>query len=246
MTDNKVDFGRELVSPTEKRVRVQGVFDRVAERYDLMNDLMSLGSHRILKRIAIESTGLRQGQHALDVAGGTGDMSRLLAKVVGTSGTVTVVDINEQMVRIGRSRAFDTPGCYRINQVVGDAELLPFPNGYFHAVTIAFGIRNITDKERALREMHRVLRTEGKLTILEFSKPQSSSLSSVVSMYQHSWSLLGQLVVGDSRPYQYLAESIEKHSSPGTLALMIEDCGFKNVKYDNLLGGIVAMHRGDK
>lgn len=246
MTERKVDFGRELVSPSEKRVRVHGVFDRVAERYDLMNDLMSWGSHRVLKRIAVESSGLRRGQHALDVAGGTGDMARLISRVVGSRGSVTVVDMNEQMVKVGRTRALDSPGGYRIIQVVGDAEQLPFQSNHFNAVTIAFGLRNITDKEQALREMRRVLKPNGRLIILEFSRPQSSLLSSMASMYQHSWSMLGQLVVGDSRPYQYLAESIEKHPSQGTLALMLEDCGLRNVNYDNLLGGIVAMHRGEK
>ena len=246
MKDDKVEFGRELVTPSEKRTRIQGVFDSVARRYDLMNDLISFGSHRVVKRIAVESTGLRSGEHALDVAGGTGDMSRLLAKAVGSLGSVTVLDINESMVQVGRDRAMDSPGGYRINQVVGDAETMPFKTGYFDAVTIAFGIRNVTDKVQALCELHRVLKPSGTLTILEFSRPPSALLASMVSVYQHSWSLLGQLVVGDSRPYQYLAESIEKHPSQGTLALMLEDGGFRNVKYDNLLGGTIALHRGEK
>ncbi|MCY4657583.1 MAG: bifunctional demethylmenaquinone methyltransferase/2-methoxy-6-polyprenyl-1,4-benzoquinol methylase UbiE [Gammaproteobacteria bacterium] len=242
---NKVDFGHEQVSPEEKTQRVHEVFSRVANRYDAMNDIMSFGTHRLLKRVAMEYTALRKGQSALDVAGGTGDLALQLNQVTGTAGRVVLLDINESMVHVGRDRLIDK-GNSDIEFVVADAEAIPFPADSFHAITLCFGLRNMTDKERALGELHRVLKPGGRIVILEFAKPRHSWLKNSFSLYQRLWPVFGQFVVGDSQPYKYLVESIEKHPSQSALKQMIVDTGFNNVDYDNLLGGIVAIHIGEK
>ena len=245
MTPPEVDFGRERVSPEEKTARVAGVFDAVAARYDVMNDVMSLGLHRLLKRIALESTGLRTGGFALDLAGGTGDMARLLAPVVGPEGRVALCDINGAMLAIGRNRVLDA-GFANVAAVQGDAEVLPFAAETFHGVVMAFGLRNLTDKERGLREMHRVLRPHGALVVLEFSTPEWTPLRQAYALYQSLWPLAGRIVAGASAPYRYLVDSIARHPARGALTQMIQDAGFRDVQGDRLLGGAVALHRGVK
>lgn len=210
-----------------------------------MNDIMSLGSHRIFKRIALEYTGLRRGDKALDVAGGTGDAARLMQKVVGSDGLVVLFDINEAMVSVGRDRLIDA-GTHDVQLTVGDAESMPFPTDHFDAITVCFGLRNMTNKDRALSEMHRVLKPTGRIVILEFAKPTNSWLANSFGIYQRLWPVFGHLIVGDSQPYSYLIESIDKHPSQAALKQMIGDVGFNDVYYENLLGGIVAIHRGLK
>ena len=243
--DDKVDFGRRRVYAHEKTQLVHSVFHTVADRYDAMNDLMSLGTHRIFKRIAMEYTGLRRGNKALDVAGGTGDAARLMQKVVGNEGLVVLFDINEAMVAVGRDRLIDS-GANEVKIAVGDAEMMPFPSAHFDAITVCFGLRNMTDKDRALMEMYRVLKPSGRIVILEFAKPSNPWLANSFGIYQRLWPMFGQFVVGDSQPYSYLVESIEKHPSQAALKQMIGDVGFTDVCYENLLGGIVAIHRGLK
>lgn len=245
MTPPEVDFGRERVSPEEKTARVAGVFDAVAERYDAMNDVMSLGLHRPLKRIALESTGLRAGGFALDLAGGTGDMARLLAPVVGPEGRVALCDINGAMLAIGRNRVLDA-GFANVAAVQGDAEGLPFAADTFHGVVMAFGLRNLSDKERGLREMHRVLRPHGALVVLEFSTPEWTPLRQAYALYQSLWPVAGRIVAGAAAPYRYLVDSIARHPARGALTQMIQDAGFRDVQGDRLLGGVVALHRGVK
>lgn len=229
----------------EKRRRVAEVFDQVAHRYDLMNDLMSLGSHRILKRVFCDSVGLRRGQNVLDLAGGTGDIAKLLAPIVGSDGQVTVVDVNESMVREGRDRLIDR-GLAGVKFVVADAEQIPMNNQSFDAVTIAFGIRNVTHKEKALTECHRVLKPNGRLAILEFSKPRSRRLDALFSVFRRTWPIAGHFVVGSTEPYKYLVESIDQHPNQEAMLHLLEATGFKGLKFENLLGGIVAIHQGTR
>ena len=238
-----VDFGRRRVSPDEKTARVAGVFRTVAGRYDAMNDLMSVGLHRVLKRIALESTGLRPGQRVLDLAGGTGDMSRLLSPVVGAEGRVVLCDINPSMLAVGRDRVLDA-GLTNVEAVRADAEALPFGAESFESVVIAFGLRNLTDRERGLREMHRVLRPGGRAVVLEFSTAENPWIARASGAWQSMWPLLGRLVAGDAEPYRYLVESIAVHPGRSVLATMLADAGFADVAVDALLGGVVALHRG--
>ncbi len=243
MSEPKVFFGHEEVPASEKTARVKTVFDSVASRYDVMNDFMSLGTHRILKRMVVETAAIREGHAVLDAAGGTGDIARLLTRAVGPSGRVTCFDINELMLREGRDRAIDS-GCNGIEFVLSDAQQLPFQDAQFDALTIGFGLRNVADQPRALGEFRRVLRPGGRLVVLDFSKPESSALRFAFGMFKWTWPLIGELVAGESRPYQYLVESIETHPSQAVLALMLRDSGFIDVRYDNLLGGIAALHWG--
>lgn len=243
MSEPKVFFGREEVSPAEKTTRVSSVFDSVAARYDVMNDFMSFGAHRVFKRILVESAGLRPGHSVLDAACGTGDISRLLTRAVGHEGCVTSFDINDSMLRVGRDQAIDS-GCETIHFTQADAHQLPFPTAAFNAVTIGFGLRNVADQPRALAEFRRVLRPGGRLVVLDFSKPANSLLRIAYGAFKETWPLVGQLVVGTAQPYRYLVDSIETHPTQGVLALMLRDSGFKEVRYDNLFGGIVALHRG--
>ena len=240
-----VDFGRRRVSPEEKSARVAEVFRTVAERYDAMNDLMSGGLHRVLKRIAVDSTGLRPGQRALDLAGGTGDLSRLLAPVVGPAGAVVLCDVNASMLAVGRDRVIDA-GLANVETVRADAEALPFAAESFDSVVIAFGLRNLTDKERGLREIHRVLRPGGSAVVLEFSTVRDPWIARASGAWQSLWPLLGRVVTGDAAPYRYLVESIAVHPERAVLATMMEDAGFVDVSADGLLGGVVALHRGGK
>ena len=240
-----VDFGAEPVTPGEKTVRVAGVFHTVAQRYDAMNDIMSVGLHRVLKRIAVDSLALRPGQRVLDLAAGTGDMARLISPIAASMGQVVLCDINASMLAIGRDRMLDA-GLTNVVPARADAESLPFPSATFDRVVIAFGLRNVTDKERALSEMNRVLRPGGRLLVLDFSTPRSAWFRGAYRAFQSLWPLAGHVVVGDAAPYRYLVDSIETHPNQAALSLMLRDAGFTEVRADDLLGGVVAMHTGAK
>ena len=237
-------FGYNTVPEAEKAQRVAGVFTSVAGKYDLMNDLMSVGLHRLWKRFAVDVSGVREGQRVLDVAGGSGDLSRLFLKKVGSSGQVILTDINNAMLRAGRDRLLDTGISTPAAQC--NAEHLPFPDNHFDCVSIAFGLRNVTHKDVALREMQRVLRPGGRLIVLEFSKV-AKPLEKLYDAY--SFKLLpriGQLVANDADSYRYLAESIRMHPGQEELKDMMEEAGLERVEYFNLTGGVVAVHRGYK
>ena len=238
-------FGYQDVAWEEKARRVRKVFDSVADRYDLMNDLMSFGVHRLWKRFAISQSGLKPGQQALDVAGGSGDLTCLLAAKVGHEGRVVLSDINAAMLACARPRLVDRGIAGNVSFIQADAEALPFAECTFDCVTIAFGLRNITDKERALRSMFRVLRPGGQLLILEFSQPVMSSFARLYDLYSFGvLPILGRLVAKDADSYQYLAESIRVHPNQEALLGMLRDCGFEHCRYHNLSGGVVALHRG--
>jgi len=241
------DFGFERVPAPDKSRRVRGVFDSVADRYDLMNDLMSAGIHRLWKRFALELAGLRPGQQALDVAGGTGDLACGLARQVGAAGLVVLTDINAAMLDRGRDRLIDAGWVANVRCVRANAERLPFASGSFHCVTIGFGLRNVTDKSAALAEMRRVIRPGGQLIVLEFSHPVLPGLAPLYDAYSFRvlpW--LGKLVAGDEQSYRYLAESIRMHPDQETLLRMMRAVGLEDCRYHNLSGGIVAVHRGYK
>ncbi len=244
-TEDKVDFGFEQVAREAKAGRVRGVFDSVATRYDVMNDLMSGGAHRLWKSYTLSLTGLKSGDRALDVAGGTGDLSLGMAKQVGSSGLVVLTDINAAMLGVGRDRLIDKGVVGNVRYAQANAECLPFADRSFNCVTIAFGLRNVTDKAAALRSMKRVLKPGGQLLVLEFSKPVNGTLASLYDSYSFNiLPKLGQLVASDAASYQYLAESIRRHPDQETLLGMMRDAGLEDCSYYNLLGGIVAVHRG--
>lgn len=237
-------FGFQTVPEHEKAQRVKGVFSSVADKYDLMNDLMSAGLHRLWKRFTIEIAAARPGEKVLDIAGGTGDLASAFHDRVGPTGEVWLTDINNAMLTRGRDRLLDEGKTGPVAQC--DAEKLPFPDDYFDIVTVAFGLRNMTHKELALREMCRVLRPGGRLLVLEFSRVWAP-LAPAYDFYSFKvlpW--LGQKVVGDPDSYRYLAESIRMHPNQETLKLMIEEAGFSRVAYYNLTAGVVALHRGYK
>ena len=243
--EDSTHFGYEQVASTEKAGRVREVFESVAGRYDLMNDLMSMGVHRLWKRFALAQTGLRPGQQALDVAGGTGDLSIGMARQVGREGRVTLTDINENMLREGRGRLVDAGIVGNVRCAVADAEHLPFPDREFDCVMIGFGLRNVTDKPAALAEMFRVLRPGGQLLVLEFSHPVAPGLKPVYDAYSFGvLPLMGRLIAGDADSYRYLAESIRMHPQQDELKALFEEAGFEQCRYHNLTGGIVALHRG--
>jgi len=240
-------FGFEQVPTGDKARRVGQVFDSVASRYDLMNDLMSLGVHRLWKRFTVELSAVREGQRVLDMAGGTGDLAGQLARRVGDSGEVVVGDINAAMLGAGRERMVDRGVVGNVRYVQADAERLPFPDGHFDCVTIAFGLRNVTHKERALADMGRVLRPGGRLLVLEFSRVTSPVLKSLYDIYSFKLlPLMGKLVAGDADSYRYLAESIRMHPDQETLKEMMQAAGFERCEYFNLTAGVVALHRGWK
>jgi len=242
-----VDFGFERVPWQEKAERVRAVFTSVAGKYDLMNDLMSLGAHRLWKRFALSLTGLRRGQRALDVAAGTGDLSTGLLRQVGKEGCVVLSDINWDMLTVGRDRLLDRGFAGNVHCVVADAERLPFADNAFDCVTIGFGLRNITDQAAALASMRRVLKPGGQLLILEFSTPVVPALGPLYDLYSFvGLPLLGRLVAKDAASYRYLAESIRKHPGQEALLEMLRTAGFAQARYHNLSGGIVAVHRGYK
>jgi demethylmenaquinone methyltransferase / 2-methoxy-6-polyprenyl-1,4-benzoquinol methylase len=241
--DRPVDFGLRKVSAREKTRLVEEVFERVAERYDVMNDLMSLGTHRLFKRMTVEMSGVRPGMRVLDLAGGTGDLAALFAAAVGDAGSVILADLNADMMRVGRRRLLDR-GLARVGFCQTSAESLPFGDASFDCAVVGFGLRNFTDKEAALRELLRVLVPGGVLLVLEFSKPENPLLESAYSVFQSFWPGMGKLVAGDAGSYQYLVESIRVHPSQKALKLMMQDAGFEAVEYHNLVGGIAAIHRG--
>jgi demethylmenaquinone methyltransferase/2-methoxy-6-polyprenyl-1,4-benzoquinol methylase len=240
------DFGFSEVPLQEKQRLVRGVFDSVAGKYDVMNDLMSMGMHRLWKRFTLAQTGLRTGQRALDVAGGTGDLARGMAKQVGPTGQVILSDINWAMLEQGRDRLLDAGVTGNVSYLQANAQFLPFADNSFDCVTIAFGLRNVTDKAQALTSMFRVLRPGGQLLVLEFSRPVPA-LSPAYDLYSFRvLPLMGRLVAKDPDSYRYLAESIRKHPDQQTLLGMLEEAGFERCRYHNLTGGIVALHRGYK
>ncbi len=244
-SDKTTHFGYKQVPEDEKVRMVGGVFHSVASRYDLMNDLMSGGIHRIWKRVAIELSGVRPGQHILDVAGGTGDLTSRFSREVGPAGKVVLSDINSSMLGTGRDRLLDEGVCGNVEFVLADAEALPFRDASFDCVTIAFGLRNVTRKDRALASMLRVLKPGGRLLVLEFSKPTSEFIGKLYDAYSFGViPKIGRLVAGDEESYRYLAESIRMHPDQETLRDMMEDAGFERCDYHNLTGGIVAIHRG--
>lgn len=237
-------FGFQSVDEREKASRVRGVFDSVAPKYDLMNDLMSMGLHRAWKAYTVMVANLREGDQVLDIAGGTGDLSQAFAKKVGASGNVVHTDINEAMLRTGRDRLLDAG--LALPTLVCDAEKLPFPTDHFDLVSVAFGLRNMTHKDVALAEMARVLKPGGKLLVLEFSKV-AKPLEKVYDWYSFSvLPRLGKLVAGDDASYRYLAESIRMHPDQATLKALMQANGFGHVDFHNLAGGVVALHVGIK
>jgi demethylmenaquinone methyltransferase/2-methoxy-6-polyprenyl-1,4-benzoquinol methylase len=245
--DGTVDFGFENVPPADKAQRVRAVFDSVAGNYDLMNDLMSFGVHRLWKQFALSLTGLKPGGRALDVAGGTGDLAAGLLRQVGKSGQVVLSDINRNMLETGRDRLLDSGFAGNWHCLVADAERLPFADDCFDCVTIGFGLRNVTDKAAALSSMHRVLKAGGQLLVLEFSKPVAPGLKPLYDAYSFKvLPALGRWIAKDAASYRYLAESIRRHPDQETLKRMLEDAGFGAARYHNLTGGIVALHRGYK
>ena len=254
-----VDFGVERVTPAEKTRRVRGVFDAVAHRYDCLNDIISLGSHRLLKRVALEMARLRPGKDVLDLAGGTGDMAALAARQVaprspsgapaagadGKAGRVVLADINRSMLTAGRDRLANR-GCVCVDFAQGDAAALPFQDNVFHAVLVAFGVRNFTNKAAALAEMCRVLRPGGVAVVLEFSTVENPLLARGFDAFKSTWPALGRAVTGDAAPYRYLVESIREHPAQEALREMMEEAGFVNVEYHNFFAGVAAIHRGFK
>ncbi len=247
MTQETTHFGYRTVGRDEKKRLVRGVFDSVAGRYDLMNDLMSGGLHRLWKREFIATSGIRPGAAVLDLAGGTGDIARLVARRVGAAGKVYLADINARMVEVGRRRLDNLGLAGHVEYLIVDAERLPFPENRFDAVTIAFGLRNVTDQPKALSEMQRVLRPGGQALILEFSRVHEGLFSRLYDL--HSFRVLpwlGARVAGDAASYRYLAESIRRHPPQPELAAMLEAAGFVDTGWRNLHAGIVAIHRGCK
>jgi len=247
MNDETTHFGYQTVPMANKAQRVADVFHSVADKYDLMNDLMSVGIHRVWKRITIEMSAVRAGHKVLDIAGGTGDLAAKFAARVGPEGTVVLADINDSMLRVGRDRLLDRGIVENVRFAQADAQHLPFPDNSFDLVSIAFGLRNVTDKDLALRSMLRVLKPGGRLLILEFSKPQNPLIEKLYDGY--SFNLLpnlGLLFARDENSYRYLAESIRMHPDQQTLQSMLDSAGFVNTDYHNMSAGIVALHRGIK
>ncbi|SDX36578.1 demethylmenaquinone methyltransferase / 2-methoxy-6-polyprenyl-1,4-benzoquinol methylase [Allochromatium warmingii] len=244
---NTTHFGYQQVPVAEKAKRVRAVFDSVASRYDVMNDLMSLGIHRLWKRHAIELSGVRRGQRVLDLASGTGDLAYRFSGLVGADGLVVMTDINAAMLGEGRTRMLDQGRVGNLQYSLVNAEQIPFASDLFDCVTIGFGLRNVTHKQNALDEMFRVLKPGGRALILEFSHPTTQSLSKVYDAYSFSvLPILGRLVANDPDSYRYLAESIRMHPDQETLRAMMEAAGFERCEYFNHTGGIVAIHRGYK
>ena len=239
-------FGYQKVPVNEKHERVAEVFKSVATRYDIMNDLMSLGTHRLIKRFTIELSGLRQGNRILDLAGGTGDLSIRLSPIVGKEGHVVLADINAAMLKVGRDRIVDRGLQSNITVAQSDAECLPFADNCFDCVCIAYGLRNVTRKERALESILRVLKPGGRLLVLEFSKPQNRFISKAYDAFSELWPIAGKAIVGDSESYRYLVESIRVHPDQEALLAMLDDAGFVDTRFHNVLNGICAIHVGVK
>lgn len=246
-SNSTTHFGFKSVPAEQKVAMVADVFHSVAAKYDIMNDVMSMGIHRLWKRFTIDCSGVRPGQQVLDLAGGTGDIAALFSRRVGANGKVVLADINESMLNVGRDKLRDLGLINNIEFVQANAEALPFADNSFDIISIGFGLRNVTDKDAALRSMFRVLKPGGRLLVLEFSKPTHDWLSKAYDLY--SFRLLpfmGQLIANDKESYQYLAESIRMHPDQETLKQMMAEAGFSEVSYHNMTGGIVALHRGYK
>ena len=247
MSDKTTHFGYKTVKVEEKAGKVAEVFHSVAGKYDLMNDLMSGGVHRLWKRMTIEMSGVRRGDTVLDIAGGTGDLTAKFSRIVGPEGTVVLADINDSMLRVGRDRLTDLGIVNNVKFSQADVQYLPFPDNSFDVITIAFGLRNVTDKDLALRSMLRVLKPGGRLLVLEFSSPVNPLLSKIYDTYSFSiLPKLGKLFASDADSYQYLAESIRMHPDQETLQGMMDNAGFANTGFHNMTGGVVALHRGVK
>jgi demethylmenaquinone methyltransferase / 2-methoxy-6-polyprenyl-1,4-benzoquinol methylase len=245
MSSDTTHFGFQQVPRTEKAERVKQVFESVADRYDVMNDLMSLGVHRLWKKIVVAMAGVRTGHRVLDLAGGTGDLAAQFAKQAGEPGQVVLADINGAMLAVGRDNLFNRGVVVNYAQV--DAEILPFADNSFDLITIAFGLRNVTDKPAALQSMLRVLKPGGKVLILEFSELQIVPLKPAYDFYSFNiLPLLGKWVADDAESYRYLAESIRMHPNQSTLLQMMQHAGFEHCEYYNLTGGVVAVHKGYK
>ncbi|MCL1122676.1 bifunctional demethylmenaquinone methyltransferase/2-methoxy-6-polyprenyl-1,4-benzoquinol methylase UbiE [Shewanella seohaensis] len=240
-------FGYKTVEADKKADLVAGVFHSVAAKYDIMNDVMSFGIHRFWKRYTIEVSGARPGMKVLDLAGGTGDLTAKFSHLVGDKGEVVLADINDSMLKVGRTKLRDRGIVGNVNYVQANAEALPFPDNHFDIITIAFGLRNVTDKDAALRSMNRVLKPGGKLLVLEFSKPQHELMRKVYDLYSFKvLPKMGEIITKDADSYEYLAESIRMHPDQETLKQMMVDAGFEQVDYTNMTDGIVALHRGYK
>ena len=240
-------FGYKTVEADKKAELVAGVFHSVAAKYDIMNDVMSFGIHRFWKRYTIEVSGARPGMKVLDLAGGTGDLTAKFSHLVGDKGEVVLADINDSMLKVGRTKLRDKGIVNNVSYVQANAEALPFPDNHFDIITIAFGLRNVPDKAAALRSMNRVLKPGGKLLVLEFSKPQHEIMRKVYDLYSFKvLPKMGELITKDADSYEYLAESIRMHPDQDTLKQMMVDAGFEQVDYTNMTDGIVALHRGYK
>ncbi|MGP7735019.1 bifunctional demethylmenaquinone methyltransferase/2-methoxy-6-polyprenyl-1,4-benzoquinol methylase UbiE [Oceanimonas smirnovii] len=240
-------FGYQTVNADEKEQMVASVFHSVAAKYDVMNDLMSFGIHRLWKRFTIDCSGVRPGHKVLDLAGGTGDLTAKFSRMVGEQGQVVLADINDSMLKVGRDKLRNKGLGSNIAYVQANAEALPFPDNHFDLITIAFGLRNVTNKDKALASMQRVLKPGGRLLVLEFSKPQHEIMSKLYDFYSFNvLPKMGALVAQDSESYQYLAESIRMHPDQETLKHMMEEAGLEQVEYFNLTDGVVALHRGFK
>lgn len=247
VTDGKTHFGYKTVAADQKEAMVAKVFDSVAAKYDIMNDVMSLGIHRLWKRYTIDMAGARKGMQVLDLAGGTGDLTAKFSRIVGPTGKVVLSDINPSMLEVGKDKLRDQGLVQNIEYVEANAEDLPFADDQFDIVTMAFGLRNVTNKDNALASIYRVLKPGGRLLVLEFSKPTNPGLAKVYDAYSfHLLPKMGELVANDAESYQYLAESIRMHPDQDTLAQMMRDAGFDSVDYTNLTGGVVALHKGFK
>ena len=247
IAEETTHFGFTTVAKDEKVAKVAEVFHSVAAKYDIMNDLMSGGVHRVWKRFTIDCSGVRPGHKVLDLAGGTGDLTAKFSRIVGETGQVILADINNSMLNVGRDKLRDMGIVGNVNYVQANAEELPFPDDFFDCITISFGLRNETDKDKALRSMFRVLKPGGRLLVLEFSKPIIEPLSKIYDAYSfHLLPKMGELIANDAESYRYLAESIRMHPDQETLKSMMEEAGFEQANYYNLTGGIVALHRGYK
>ncbi len=242
--EEQTHFGFLNIPRGEKAGRVASVFHSVAERYDLMNDLMSLGTHRVMKQMTIELTRARRGHYILDLAGGTGDLVAGLSPLVGKEGQVCLCDINGSMLHKGRDNLLNRGFLDNVSYVQGDGEQLPFPAKTFNAITIAFGIRNMTDMESALSAMLECLQPGGRLVMLEFSKPENPIVQRLFDGFSRFWPKAGKAITGDGESYQYLVESIKMHPDQRALADMMQGAGFTRVKYHNLINGVAAIHEG--
>ncbi|PCJ43864.1 MAG: bifunctional demethylmenaquinone methyltransferase/2-methoxy-6-polyprenyl-1,4-benzoquinol methylase UbiE [SAR86 cluster bacterium] len=246
-SNNKTtDFGYKEVPVDEKAEHVANVFHSVARNYDIMNDIMSLGSHRLIKKFTVQLTALRPGQTVLDLAGGTGDFSLQFSPIVGSKGQVVLADINESMLRVGRDRIIDKGHLTNISYSLADAEKLPFSADSFDCICIAYGLRNVTDKDAALRSMFKVTKPGGRVVVLEFSKPHKPLVSKAYDLYSKLWPIAGKIISGDSESYQYLVESIRMHPDQETLKSMFLDAGFQRCEYHDVMDGICAVHIGYK